>query len=210
MKNVKKGSQEKLVDSKAATRVEECKFECANRNAFIRVNGHLEVSKREQASESGTVRLSEPSKQRSQAELGSHEAEPANAQSGSMLPAQSPAGRKCSLPLSAEPREKHLVVDVRETGGKSLVAKALRITPQGLAGSRRNAQDGIVYFGNSEQNYSGHTNDFSLPEQLSGLGPKHFKIFYNTEDNEYYIQDLEEGTGTFLRIEKNYVRFRLG
>eukprot|EP00826_Nyctotherus_ovalis_P039958 TRINITY_DN3882_c0_g5_i1.p2 TRINITY_DN3882_c0_g5~~TRINITY_DN3882_c0_g5_i1.p2 ORF type:complete len:130 (+),score=30.70 TRINITY_DN3882_c0_g5_i1:148-537(+) len=115
IKNVKKGSQEKLVDSKAATRVEECKLECANRNAFIKVNGHLEVSKQEQASDSGTIRLSDPSKQASQTEMGNRSAEDAKAQSGSMLPAQTPADHRKDL-QTARPAEKQLVVDVSGVG----------------------------------------------------------------------------------------------
>jgi len=86
-----------------------------------------------------------------------------------------------------------------------LVNKELKITPEGLVDSERNTNDGIIYFGNNEKNFEGHVNDFSLPENISGLGSKHFKIFYKTEDHEYYIQDLEESTGTFLKIEKDYV-----
>lgn len=84
------------------------------------------------------------------------------------------------------------------------MAKTLKITPQGLDG-QRSGREGIVYFGNAEANSTEHTNDFSLPENVSGLGPRHFKIFYKNEEKEYYIQDLEEGTGTFLKIERDYV-----
>jgi len=79
----------------------------------------------------------------------------------------------------------------------------LKITPKGLVNGERNNSDGIVYFGNTETS----TNDFSLPENVSGLGSKHFKIFYKSEEKEYYIQDLEESTGTFLQIERDYVIF---
>lgn len=72
-----KTDKEKLPDSKAATKRDEHKQEGAQqkvdkggREALIKVNcGHLEVSKRDQASEAGTIRLSEPSKQISQAEM---------------------------------------------------------------------------------------------------------------------------------------------
>jgi hypothetical protein len=48
-------------------------------------------------------------------------------------------------------------------------------------------------------------NDFLVPENISGLGSKHFKTFYKKKEHAYYIQDLEESTGTFLKIEQDYV-----
>ena len=78
-----------------------------------------------------------------------------------------------------------------------------------MINGKRGVKDGITYFGNNDNNDGIHINDFSLPEADSGLGPKHFKIYYKNDEKEYYIQDLEEGLGTFLRIEKNYVIFIL-
>ena len=82
----------------------------------------------------------------------------------------------------------------------------LEILPEGLVGSKRQPQDGIVYFGNTEPNPLGHINDFALPEADSGLGVKHFKAFYEAKDGEYYLQDSGEGTGTFIKIERDLVR----
>eukprot|EP00826_Nyctotherus_ovalis_P029760 TRINITY_DN2360_c0_g2_i1.p3 TRINITY_DN2360_c0_g2~~TRINITY_DN2360_c0_g2_i1.p3 ORF type:complete len:116 (+),score=43.16 TRINITY_DN2360_c0_g2_i1:163-510(+) len=72
-----KSGKEKQADSKAATKRDEYKQEGtqqklgnANREGLMKVScGHLDVSKRDQVSEPGTIRLSEPSKQISQAEI---------------------------------------------------------------------------------------------------------------------------------------------
>jgi len=86
-----------------------------------------------------------------------------------------------------------------------MVGKILEILPEGLVGSQRVPQDGNVYIGCSEPDPSGHVNDFALPEADSGLGSKHLKISYSVESSEFMIQDLGEGTGTFVKIEQECV-----
>ena len=64
-----------------------------------------------------------------------------------------------------------------------------------------------MYFGNNAPKPSNDMkNDFELPEEDSGLGKRHFKINYAPESNEYFIQDLGDGSGTFCRIERKMVR----
>ncbi len=88
-----------------------------------------------------------------------------------------------------------------------LVGKALEINVHGLVDGKRKAADGIAYFGSSDPdpNSRGHVNDFAYPKAETGLDCKHFKIFYSLKDDDYYIQDLGEGTGTFIKVERESV-----
>eukprot|EP00826_Nyctotherus_ovalis_P048532 TRINITY_DN5729_c0_g1_i9.p1 TRINITY_DN5729_c0_g1~~TRINITY_DN5729_c0_g1_i9.p1 ORF type:complete len:148 (-),score=13.37 TRINITY_DN5729_c0_g1_i9:234-677(-) len=70
----------------------------------------------------------------------------------------------------------------------------------GYSGSRRNAFDGVTYFGNDEVSSNGAQNDYAFSAGSSGLGKKHFKISYSINDNGYFIQDLGDGSGTFVKV----------
>ena len=85
-------------------------------------------------------------------------------------------------------------------GLKESISRTLKITPRGLEESQRKEKNNIVYFGNKDINEDGDYNDVFITETESGLGPKHFKIFHRSDENEYYLQDLEQGTGTFIKI----------
>ena len=87
---------------------------------------------------------------------------------------------------------------------QSFIGRVLTINPQGLLESKRRVFDGVSYFGSIDKNSEEEVNDFTLPEECGGLTPKHFKIFYKKDENEYYLQDLEEDVGTFLKVE-NYL-----
>ncbi len=39
-----------------------------------------------------------------------------------------------------------------------------------------------------------------VPQEERGFGKRHFLIKYDTEKKTYYLKDLEEGTGTFIKI----------
>lgn len=81
----------------------------------------------------------------------------------------------------------------------------MEINKFGLVESPRKDKDGIVYFGNTDVSPHEGINDFSIPEEESKLSSKHFKIFYKNEDNHFYIQTIDEPTGTFMQIEKKIV-----
>ena len=104
------------------------------------------------------------------------------------------------------------------------------ISPLGLQNSKRNGKDGIVLFGyerkkentssenniniNSETNDESTVkdflfNDFIFPiegnEDNNGLYESpNFAIYYNLEDNNYYIKDFNTGVGALMKI-KRYV-----
>ena len=102
------------------------------------------------------------------------------------------------------------------------------ISPLGLQNSKRNGKDGIVLFGyerkkenngsenniniNSETNDESTMkdflfNDFIFPiegnEDNNGLYESpNFAIYYNLEDNNYYIKDFNTGVGALMKIKK--------
>lgn len=43
-------------------------------------------------------------------------------------------------------------------------------------------------------------NDYITPGKEIGWGRKHFVIKYKVDKNAYFIKDLIEGTGTFIKI----------
>jgi len=57
-----------------------------------------------------------------------------------------------------------------------------------------------VNFGNSPEK-----NEFALPEESSGLSAQHFQIYYEKKQNEYFLKDSGEGTGTFIKITQKTV-----
>ena len=103
------------------------------------------------------------------------------------------------------------------------------ISPLGLQNSKRNGKDGIVLFGyerkkenNSENNININSetndestvkdflfNDFIFPIEgnddynNNGLYESpNFAIYYNLEDNNYYIKDFNTGVGALMKIKK--------
>ena len=44
-------------------------------------------------------------------------------------------------------------------------------------------------------------NDVTFPISTSGFSQRQFKIFYSISDGNYYLKDVSEGTGTFVRID---------
>ncbi|OMJ80099.1 hypothetical protein SteCoe_19747 [Stentor coeruleus] len=75
------------------------------------------------------------------------------------------------------------------------------ILPSGLKNSKRNIKDGCVYAGSIEKFGRLVINDIVLPFNEKGTGKRQFMIQYNKEQNKYFIKDMGEGLGTFIRIE---------
>lgn len=44
-------------------------------------------------------------------------------------------------------------------------------------------------------------NDYNFPCDEVGIGRQHFQIRYAAEEKRYYIKDLSQGTGTFIKIQ---------
>ena len=84
------------------------------------------------------------------------------------------------------------------------------ITPTGYANSKRNAKDGIVFFGtmvngnpNSKDLIKISQVDYVITSGEHGFGDKHFCIFWDPMEGRkgaYKLQDLYKGTGTFALL----------
>jgi len=77
----------------------------------------------------------------------------------------------------------------------------MKINALGLEGSLRKKQDGITYIGSVLQEGNQVLNDFVIPEDSNSLGRRHLMIRYNPSTHKYYLKDLGEGSGTFVKID---------
>ena len=90
------------------------------------------------------------------------------------------------------------------------IGSEFEIYPNGLKSSKRNVKDGCVYAGSVEKLGRLTVNDIILPEKEKGIGKRHFMINYNKgnlylEHGSYFIKDMGEGMGTFIRIDEPIV-----
>ena len=81
------------------------------------------------------------------------------------------------------------------------------IYPDGLKGSKRKVSDGCVYAGSLDKEGKLLVNDIWLSEQEKGVGKRHFMIKFNKgerylESQSYFIKDMGDGLGTFIRVEQ--------
>ena len=88
-----------------------------------------------------------------------------------------------------------------------IVGSEYEIYPHGLKCSKRNVKDGCVYAGSMEKHGRLIVNDIILSEKEKGIGKRHFMINYNKgrkhiDRGIYYLKDMGEGMGTFIRIDK--------
>lgn len=80
----------------------------------------------------------------------------------------------------------------------------LEINACGLVGSKRGKNDGCVILGTSglnEHEEGPPLNDFTIGFDENGP-QRHTIIKYNLADRRYYMRDLGDGQGTFVRIER--------
>ena len=117
------------------------------------------------------------------------------------------------LVKSSRPRDSTIPEDILQitiVNSQTLsTGTKLKINSDGLTkGSQRNANDGITYFGYTEGNDK--TVDYLLPPKFTQGGFKsseddkcigrYFQISYNTITKGYYLRDLGNGLGTFIKI----------
>jgi len=82
----------------------------------------------------------------------------------------------------------------------------LRINAQGLIHGKRQRYDGCVLFGSQDYGPQGEVlNDFIIPADDSGIGSRHLMIKYDPAERDYFIKDLGDGSGTFVKVEINLV-----
>lgn len=79
----------------------------------------------------------------------------------------------------------------------------LEINACGLVGSKRNKNDGCTIIGSLGQRENGEfLNDFVIAQDDLGIGKRHMIIKYSIDDSNYYIRDLGDGSGTFVRLDQ--------
>ena len=101
-----------------------------------------------------------------------------------------------------------LTLSVIETSHMTL-GQTFTITPSGLLSSKRKSKDNCVYAGTLVGQNSKIVNDIVLPEEENGSGKRHFLIKYSRgqsylEKNKYFIKDMGEGLGTFIRLDTEH------
>ena len=50
-------------------------------------------------------------------------------------------------------------------------------------------------------------NDFVISSMDTGIGKRHMVIKYNMDNKSYYLRDLGDGSGTFVRLDVPLVIF---
>ncbi|CDW78600.1 UNKNOWN [Stylonychia lemnae] len=94
-----------------------------------------------------------------------------------------------------------LQIEVLE-GGSLPQNIQLKINACGLIGSLRNKNDGYTILGSQPNTpLQEMQNDFVINQPKAGIGKKHMIIKYNKEEKSYYICDLGDGSGTFIRLD---------
>lgn len=84
---------------------------------------------------------------------------------------------------------------------------SLKINACGLIGSKRNKNDGCTIIGSAEFNQHGEMyNDFVIDSTDTGIGKRHMVIKYGIDNKSYYLRDLGDGSGTFVRLDVPLVR----
>ena len=95
-------------------------------------------------------------------------------------------------------RVKKVLLEVQDS--PSLRAgKCFVITPSGLRQSNRQMGDGRTIVGTEPTNC-----DIVLSPEDKDIGKMHFVIEYNQANECFYIKDLGEGNGTFMKIEGSH------
>lgn len=84
----------------------------------------------------------------------------------------------------------------------------LEINACGLVGGMRGKSDGCTILGTrsaanllSQNDGKAPLNDFEIGAEETDEGKRHMIIKYNVVDKRYYLRDLGDGSGTFVKIE---------
>ena len=85
------------------------------------------------------------------------------------------------------------------------VGTIFTMNKEGLEESKRNKKDGHAFFGRYNGDDIKRINDYNFPLGEEGYGQRHFEIYYNKTKDKYFLRDLGDGTGTFLKIIKKKV-----
>ena len=101
--------------------------------------------------------------------------------------------------IEDEKQSKILIIEILE----SLTFKqgtVFKINKEGLMESKRKQRDGKVFFGTSSSQEEHELNDIIFSTEEKGFGKRHFSIEYDSDKDSYFLNDLSDGTGTFIKI----------
>ena len=114
-------------------------------------------------------------------------------------------GSKTVLNIKSQEYSK-LILQILDTV-HMIAGKTYEIYPYGLKNSKRKVKDSCVYAGSLEIESKIRINDILLSDKEKGIGRRHFLIQYyqkqsNSAKGGYFIKDLGDGMGTFIRLEQ--------
>ena len=98
-----------------------------------------------------------------------------------------------------EKNQKTLDIEIVESPSLT-VGTIIKMTPEGLVNSKRNIHDGHAFFGSYSGQDQYQINDFNFPIEEKGFGKRHFVIQYDETKDSYFLKDLSDGTGTFIKV----------
>mmetsp|Transcript_13331 Transcript_13331/g.9410 ORF Transcript_13331/g.9410 Transcript_13331/m.9410 type:complete len:144 (-) Transcript_13331:404-835(-) len=79
---------------------------------------------------------------------------------------------------------------------------SLFINARGLVRSQRRKNDGCTIIGSQGPGPNGEAfNDFVISSEDTGIGRRHMIIKYNIDVRRYFLRDLGDGSGTFVRLD---------
>ena len=88
----------------------------------------------------------------------------------------------------------------------------IEINAAGYCNGRKKAIDGVTYFGSDEgssvsviSDTCQKENDYVYLDDEAGISQKQFKIFYSVKDDQYYIKNLGDESGTFIRVDTKII-----
>ena len=72
-----------------------------------------------------------------------------------------------------------------------------------MEGSERFCADGCTLIGSERFSQDGgYYNDLVIVDGDNGVGKRHLIIKYSTDNRSYYIRDLGDGNGTFVKVDR--------
>jgi hypothetical protein len=99
--------------------------------------------------------------------------------------------------------KKYLYLTIKESKHNP-IGTQLEITPLGLTNSKRNANDGVVYFGLHSLDFK---NDFLFKAE-EGVNKQHMEVKFDRDRPGYYVKNLN-GSGVFIKIQ-DYLNLKNG
>jgi hypothetical protein len=194
-----------VIKEKQMTEEAKATFPIDNKGAVIRINSS--VKKAAEKTKPISDNQNYPQKQAADAEAPIQSKKSQGDEMFTLGQAKSPSNDQlASKQIMQEIVEKgkKLQIQVKD-GGKIPKGTLFDLDASGYKNSKRKERDGVIYFGCLSKSQADTGNDIEFSVEDSGFGSRQFKITYSIDDDEYFIKDLCEGAGTFVRIDNKTV-----